>query len=180
MISMHKVKMSISKFIAGTIGIIILTTAAVTLTSISSQAQSPATSFDFPLGDGTYSYGPILQYYGTPLVIVEDTRYGIKNPDLGSAIKCFGQPWDELYHAGEDWYRFDKNTGQMLDTAGAVVKAAGNGKVVYKNDLNDIRYPGYAVIIEHILSPPKDGHDKIYSVYMHLEQAPVCGRTGGE
>jgi hypothetical protein len=91
MTPMHKAKMSTSKFIAGTIGIIILTTAAVTLTSISSQAQSPATSFDFPLGDGAYNYGPILQYYGNPSVIVEDTRYGIKNPDLGSAIKCFGQ-----------------------------------------------------------------------------------------
>lgn len=166
MTSMHKTKIFFGRFIVVTSGIIILIIVAVTFTSISSQAQSPATSFDFPLGDGTYNYGPILQYYGNPSVIVEDTRYGIKNPDLGSRITCFGQPWNNVYHAGEDWYRFDKNTGQLLDTAGAIVKAVGNGRVVH---VSDNIYPGYAIIIEHSLSPPKDGHNKIYSVYIHLD-----------
>lgn len=151
------------------IGITILVGVAIAFSSGSTQAQS-LTAFDFPLRDGAYKYGPILQYYGDPPVIVEDTRYGIKNPDLGSAIKCFGQPWNQLYHAGEDWYRFDKNTGQMLDTAGTEVKAVGDGKVVYKSD--NI-YPGYALIIEHTLSSPQNGHDQIYSVYMHLEQTFV-------
>jgi murein DD-endopeptidase MepM/ murein hydrolase activator NlpD len=175
---MNPSKTLIVKSTVAIITILMLMVARIIFASTLIQAQSPATSFDFPFGDETYDYGPILWYYGDLSTIVEDTRYGIKNPDLGIETTCFGQPWHNVYHAGEDWYRFDKNTGRLLDTAEpgnkAIVKSVGNGIVVH---LSDSIYPGHAVVIEHTLVFPQDGHDKIYSVYMHLADGLIVSEN---
>lgn len=138
-----------------------------------SQTQLPVGrfDFDFPMGDGIYDYGPIVWYYGATPEIVEDTHYGIQNPDLSPTETCFGNnvPLKEAYHAGEDWYRFDKVTGELLETGGVEVKAVADGKVVHRNPITRT-YPGDVLIIEHTLSSSINGHDKIYSVYMHLDQ----------
>lgn len=127
--------------------------------------------FSPPMSHELFHFGPITQYYGNPSIIVEDTRYGIHNLDLSQG-SCFGVPLEETYHAGEDWYRFDSNNGMMLETALMPVQTVADGVVVHRNDPLII-YPGNALIIEHILSPPLDGHDKIYSVYMHLHDVYV-------
>lgn len=70
---------------------------------------SPANHFDFPLDPN--HYGPYIHNVTGPLDV--DTRYGVQNPGLGHAGKCFVDqndqrvPFDQLYHAGEDWFAYD-------------------------------------------------------------------------
>ena len=69
----------------------------------------PADHFDFPLDPN--HFGPYVYNVTGPLNV--DTRYGVQNPGLGDAGKCFVDenghkvPFAELYHAGEDWFKFD-------------------------------------------------------------------------
>ncbi len=93
-------------------------------------------------------------------VVIESTHYGIMNPDLPGGT-CFGQPWTQIYHAGEDLYRYDGSS-----TSGALVTAVANGRVSYAEN---IFYPGRVAIIYHILP---DG-SVVYSVYSHLESLSV-------
>ena len=120
-----------------------------------------ADAFGRPLGfrDGLL-YAPRLTYIGG--ILIENTSYGVNNPDL-LGIKCFGQHWDSLYHAGEDLYRADGSS-----TVGAEVTAIAAGRVVYANPY--LNYPGMVVIIEHRLSA---AGERIYSVYAHLDENDI-------
>ncbi|MBI5822475.1 MAG: M23 family metallopeptidase [Chloroflexi bacterium] len=92
--------------------------------------------------------------------MIEDTDYGVKNPDLLGTKICWGDnvPWSTLYHAGEDLYHPDSSQS----AAGKVVTAIANGRVVDVNDT--LNYPAAAIVIEHTLP----SQQKVYSVYMHL------------
>ena len=119
-----------------------------------------AERFSPPLGfrDGV-DYAPRIAYTGDELI--ENTDYGVLNPDLVGPT-CFGQPWETIYHAGEDLYRQDGES-----TAGAEITAVADGRVVYANPF--INYPGLVVMIEHLLP----AGDLIYSVYIHLDDTTI-------
>jgi murein DD-endopeptidase MepM/ murein hydrolase activator NlpD len=121
---------------------------------------APELKFSPPLGFGDkVEYAPReLRASGK---LIEDTRYGVKNPDLHGAT-CFGVPWPELYHAGQDLYRADGKS-----TAGAAITAVADGDVVHANP--DLNYPGLVVIIRHTLDPASGAAGVIYSVYAHLD-----------
>lgn len=118
------------------------------------EAQRLAATFAPPLASGR---GP------TPFA-----GFGAQNPFLRRFVACYGRPWHELRHAGEDWFA----------AAGTDVRAVADGRVFSARDAN---YPGAVVIIEHTLAPgrrtPWDG-DTLYSVYGHLD--PVLTVRPGE
>jgi murein DD-endopeptidase MepM/ murein hydrolase activator NlpD len=124
------------------------------------EAQSGpiANKFSYPLGyqDGL-SYGPKLTYDNQG-VLIENTDYGIQNPDLKYTSPCFGMEMRQLFHAGEDWYRRDK-----LNTMGSEVTAIADGVVTFAD--RTMVYPGRVVIIRHTLPSAQI----IYSVYAHLD-----------
>jgi murein DD-endopeptidase MepM/ murein hydrolase activator NlpD len=116
-----------------------------------------ADSFTPPLGyRDDLAYGPKLTYDHSG-VLIENTDYGIQNPDLKYSSNCFGVEKRQLFHAGEDWYRRDG-----FDTAGSEVTAIANGVVTFADP--DFDYPGRVVVIRHILPTSQI----IYSVYAHL------------
>jgi hypothetical protein len=136
-----------------------------------------AERFDFPLDPARY--GPYVQGVSGPLAV--DTRFGVQNPALGGAPKCFqdrdgtGVPFRELYHAGEDWFRLDA-TGQVdsFGAAGDLVYAVAHG-VVYSTQ--QIGSQGWIVVLAHQLP---DG-SLVYSAYWHVadlqvERGDVVGR----
>jgi hypothetical protein len=132
------------------------------LSSSETEARSLAVAagFDPPLkGQDGVSYGPrvTINNHGR---IVENTHYGVKNPDLILPSKCFWRDASELYHAGEDWYRQD---GQ--GTAGATVTAIADGIVFDFDPAN--HHPGESVILQH--GSPGQHY---YSVYMHIKDVP--------
>ena len=91
-------------------------------------------------------------------------RFDARNPFLTRFVACFGRPWNELRHAGEDWFA----------PAGSAVRAVADGRVVSARDAN---YPGAVVIVEHVLPPAWRtpwGGDTLYSVYAHLEPGTVA------
>ncbi len=83
----------------------------------------PAERFDFPL-DPT-RFGPYVYNVTGPLNV--DTRFGAQNPGLGNAGKCFVDfdgnrvPFNQLYHAGEDWFALNS---QGLIVSGLAANAA--------------------------------------------------------
>lgn len=116
--------------------------------------------FSPPLGYGDgIQYGPRFTYDNSN-TLIENTDYGIANPDLSHFSFCFDTDMRLLLHAGEDWYRKD---GQS--TAYAVVTSVANG-TVYDRDPGP--YPGEALVLEHHLSSGL----VIYSVYMHIANVP--------
>jgi murein DD-endopeptidase MepM/ murein hydrolase activator NlpD len=129
----------------------------------------PADGFDFPLDPGRY--GPYVRGVTGPLDV--DTRFGVQNPALGDAPKCFQDrrevkvPFRELYHAGEDWFR--------LDAAGQVALGAATGDPVHAVALGavymtqEIASQGWIVVLAHRL---EDG-TSIYSAYWHVNQLQV-------
>ena len=128
------------------------------------EAQSPpaALLFSPPLGyrDGT-RYGPRITYSdGSLNLLIENTDYGILNPDL-QGNTCFGRDWSQIYHAGEDWYRSDGSS-----TFGAEVTSVADGKVLFANPIN---YPGRVVIIQHLLPSGQN----VYSMYGHIGNLAV-------
>jgi murein DD-endopeptidase MepM/ murein hydrolase activator NlpD len=136
-------------------------------------AQSPtpgANGFSPPLGfrDG-HLYGVHIEYDASG-ALVENTDYAAQNPDLQGAT-CFGVPWQQLYHSGQDLYRAD---GQS--TAGAEVTAIGDGKVVYANP--NLNYPGLVVIIEHAPAAGTPVSGTLYSVYAHLDDNSLSVTAG--
>lgn len=143
------------------------------LTTSTPVPPPPADGFDFPL-DPT-GYGPYVRGVTGPLNV--DTRFGVQNPALGEAPKCFhdrrnkGVPFRELYHAGEDWFRLDA-AGQVdsFGAAGAPVHAVAHGRVYFTQDIGN---QGVIIILSHLLP---DG-TPVYSAYWHVAQLQV---TRGE
>ncbi len=81
----------LSIFVSG----LLIWTALVTPSAIaddwSSQAKQgiPALVFTNPFGEvGAGHYGPRVQVVGG--TTIENTSFDVKNPDLGTQIKCFG------------------------------------------------------------------------------------------
>jgi murein DD-endopeptidase MepM/ murein hydrolase activator NlpD len=128
-----------------------------------------ADGFDFPLDPSRF--GPYVQGVSGPLDV--DTRFGVQNPGVGNAPKCFhdqngeGVPFRELYHAGEDWFRLDA-AGQVdsFAAASAPVHAVANG-VVYLTQ--EIGSQGWIVVISHRLADDTI----VYSAYWHVTQLQV-------
>jgi murein DD-endopeptidase MepM/ murein hydrolase activator NlpD len=129
----------------------------------------PADRFEFPLDPN--HFGPYVHNVTGPLNV--DTRYGVQNPGLGSAGKCFVEesgkkvPFAELYHAGEDWFKFDAR--HQVDPGAAKnepVRAVANGLVTWKQDIGA---EGWVITIEHLLA---DG-SKVWSAYWHVAEPTV-------
>ena len=129
----------------------------------------PADHFDFPLDPNRF--GPYVQHVNGPWPV--DTRYGVQNPGLGSAGKCFVDehgrkvPFAELYHAGEDWFKYGSR--RQIDhgaAKGESVRAVANGLVTWKQDIGA---EGWVITIEHLLS---DG-SKVWSAYWHVAEPTV-------
>jgi murein DD-endopeptidase MepM/ murein hydrolase activator NlpD len=122
--------------------------------------QSVATIFSPPLGfrNGIH-YSPRFTHDNSGNLI-ENTDYGIQNPDLNQFSACFGTAWNNLYHAGQDLYR---SSGQS--TSGDEVTAIADGIVTSVNTPPFVNYPGAAIIIRH----PLPSGLYAFSVYVHLE-----------
>lgn len=120
-----------------------------------SPAQASPDEFIFPLGyrDGGV-YAPRIMHdpQGN---LIENTDFDAQNPDLSRPTSCFGPPMRELHHAGEDLYRDGQDS-----IAGAEVVAIADGVVIEYNP--DFEYPGYAVVIEHILSDGRVVYSRLY------------------
>lgn len=101
--------------------------------------------------------------------LIENTDYGIQNPDLKGLSGCFNIEKRYLLHAGEDLYRADGSSA-----SGDEVTAVADGIVYDYNSYWD--YPGEAVILRHELATG----EYVYSIYMHLIDVPtniVNGQT---
>jgi murein DD-endopeptidase MepM/ murein hydrolase activator NlpD len=140
-----------------------------TFTARPRPTPAPADRFDFPLDPNRF--GPYVHNVTGPLNV--DTRYGVQNPGLGSAGKCFVDkngkrvPFAELYHAGEDWFKFDAR--RQVDpgaATGEAVHAVANGLVTWKQDIGA---EGWVITIEHLLA---DG-SKVWSAYWHVAEPEV-------
>ena len=137
--------------------------------TLSPATPIPADTFDFPL-DPT-RFGPYVYNVTGPLNI--DTRFGVQNPGLGSADKCFVDrngdrvPFDKLYHAGEDWFALDAR-GQVAPglAADAPVSAVAHGVVSWTQSTGT---EGDIVMVEHAL---RDG-THVWSAYWHLDHVSV-------
>lgn len=140
-----------------TLGVMIIHLVGAELPAAGAKTLALAESFSPPLGyrDGM-GYGPRIRYNDQGQLI-ENTDYGIKNPDLQGGT-CFGINFDQIYHAGEDWYREDGRS-----TAGAEVTAVANGQVLFADP--EMNYPGLVVIIKHQLPSGRI----VYSMYAHLD-----------
>ncbi|HLF24962.1 MAG TPA: M23 family metallopeptidase [Anaerolineae bacterium] len=140
-----------------------------TLQFSSSPTLTPADRFDFPL-DPT-RFGPYVQYVTGPLNV--DTRFGVQNPGLGGAGKCFVDrqldrvAFDKLYHAGEDWFAFDTH-GQVVWelAADAPVTAVAHGMISWTQPTGG---DGDIVVIEHALR----AGPQVWSAYWHLDHVTV-------
>lgn len=94
--------------------------------------------------------------------------YNVKNPDRGTS-KCYGVPWSETWHAGEDWFA----------PANTPVNAVAAGVVKYSSEKGSggtTSYPGGVVIIEHRLPD----ESLIYSMYAHLDPSKILVPKEGQ
>ena len=141
--------------------------------------QEPAVAdiFDFPLDPA--HFGPYIPYVSGPVAV--DTRFGAQNPGVGHDGKCFvnaqgeNMPFDQLYHAGEDWFALDaQRKVQGRAAASAPVHAVANGAVIWLQSLGG---EGAVLIIEHKLAENMrseiDG-DTVWSVYWHVSEVQVA------
>ncbi len=117
--------------------------------------------------------------FGPPLGAHDDVVYDhfahngfdVQNWALdGDYAPCFGTEFDELWHAGEDWFEVGEGS-ETRDTAGDPVTAVANGLVVHVSNGD---YPGLVIVIQHELP---DG-DVVYSMYGHVEPASVTVTAG--
>jgi len=140
------------------------------LPPVAAQTPEPADAFDFPLPRA--KFGPYIPYISGPLSV--DTRYGAQNPGVGTAGKCFVDRngnnvlFNQLYHAGEDW--FAKDARGRVDgrgAAGAPVRAVANGAVTWAQSIGA---DGYIVVLVHLL--PDDS--RIWSAYWHITRPVVA------
>ncbi len=134
--------------------------------------QNPelANTFDYPLDPA--HFGPYIPYVSGDLAV--DTRFGAQNPGVGHDGKCFTNldgdrvPFDQLYHAGEDWFALDEEQQVVgRQTAGEPVRAVANGVVTWIQNLGQ---DGYVLILEHHLP----GSEKVWSVYWHVAAVQVA------
>ena len=106
--------------------------------------------------------GGIILEEGKYRTVLENTDYGVRNPDLvhtdaTDRMGCFEVGSHRLYHAGVDLYYPNGNT------ANAVVKAVSNGTVLD----TILKQDGWVIVIEH--------DNGIYSAYWHLlDKTAVC------
>jgi len=138
-------------------------------TSIPPQTPEPATEFNFPLDPA--QFGPFVPYESGPFPV--DTRFGVQNPGVGKTGKCFVDadgdkvPFDQLYHAGEDWFAHGAmGLADGVKGSGAPVRAVANGVVTWEESLGS---EGYVVVIEHILL--EGSH--VWSAYWHVTDLQV-------
>lgn len=140
-----------------------------TLTPLPTVTLPPVDRFDLPLDAN--QFGPYIFKITGPLNV--DTRYGVQNPGLGYAGKCFVNrdgrrvPFSLLYHAGEDWFKYD---GRRQVDAGAAkdapVRAVANGLVTWRQNLGA---EGWVLVLEHLLA---DG-SKVWSAYWHVADPAI-------
>jgi len=133
--------------------------------SVAAQPQSPAAAHpQTPL---------IADSFGPPLGAHSDVVYDhyanngfdVQNWFLAEDYApCFDRNFDELWHAGEDWFEL----ADTRNTAGDPVTAVANGTVVYVSGPDD-NYPGKVIVIVHDLP---DGRI-VYSMYGHLQDVAV-------
>ncbi len=139
-------------------------------TPVPVQTPEPAAAFDFPLDPARF--GVYIPRQSGPLLV--DTRFGVQNPGLGTSGKCFVDAdgnkvaFEQLYHAGEDWFALD-GRGQVdgFGARGAPVRAVANGVVSWQESLGS---EGYALVIEHVLP---DGQ-RVWSAYWHVAALRVA------
>ncbi len=140
------------------------------LPPVSAQTPLPADAFDFPLDPERF--GPYVPRVSGPLPV--DTRFAAQNPGVGSDGKCFANlageriPFNQLYHAGEDWFSLDSG-GRVTGRpgAGAPVHAVANGVVVWAQALGS---DGHVLMLAHNLP---DG-TQVWSVYWHVADVQVA------
>jgi murein DD-endopeptidase MepM/ murein hydrolase activator NlpD len=138
------------------------------------QTPAVADAFGFPLPPA--QFGPYLPYESGPLPV--DTRFGAQNPGVGAAGKCFVDaagtpvPFNQLYHAGEDWFAVDE-AGQVQGrgAAGAPVRAVAAGTVTWVQSLGP---EGFVVIAEHRLPQGDSAGERVWSVYWHVAHVRVA------
>jgi len=141
--------------------------AQLALLPVASPLSDDATIFSPPLGyHNGIKYGPRYTYDNGG-ALIENTDYGVTNPDLSHYSDCFAIEMRYLIHAGEDWYRPDRSPANSDE-----VTAVADG-IVYDYDTR-WSYPGYAVILQHTLPS-----GNVYSVYMHIENVP-SGISNGQ
>ena len=121
-----------------------------------------ADSFAPPLGSADQIVYAPRRTFADNGALIENTDYGVKNPDMKDPDTCFHLGWADLIHAGEDLYNPDRE----VDTAGALVTAVANGTVI---EVSRANWPGSAIVIQHILP----GGQLVYSVYIHLDNVRV-------
>ena len=122
--------------------------------------SAPAVAFQFQSPYGVIS--TTTAYSEQWNVPTDDTRYGVRNLGL-LGRKCYGVAWNRMLHSGIDLYRGD---GQ--DASGTTVVAVADGQVAYF-DPTYSSYPGYVVIVSHVLS----NTSTLYSMYAHLASVSV-------
>ncbi len=147
------------------------------------QTAEPAATFAYPLDPE--KFGPYIPSVSSPLSV--DTRFDVQNPGVGNAGKCFVDTsgnqiaFDQLYHAGEDWFALD-DKGQIVGDGGkgAEVHAVANGIVTWEQNLGR---DGNLIVIEH---RQLDG-SQIWSAYWHVTdlqatvgEAVLQGQTIGK
>lgn len=151
--------------------IILLIVISGVFSPVIAQPKSTVSGWVWPLGGDGYIYETRKSVKNN--TFLENTDYQIRNLDLihngaiigDDHINCFGVGFHRQWHAGVDLYRKGEST------AGAIVRAIGDGTVYYAQDLD---YPGAVVIIEHTL--PQGG--QVYSVYAHLSPTSLQVSTG--
>lgn len=134
------------------------------------QVAEVADAFDYPLSPERFG-----RYAGRVAGMVSvDTRFGAQDPILGSAGKCFENhageriPFNQLYHAGVDWFALGRGGGMRLAAIrGEPVRAVAHGVV---SAVIFTGQDGYVVIVEHALP---DG-ERVWSVYWHLAELRVA------
>ena len=134
-----------------------------------SETPAPADVFDYPLDPDCF--GPYLPHVSGPLPV--DTRFDVQNPGLGDDGKCFvnrhGQkiPFEQLWHAGEDWFAVGADGKVRGAAAGVPVQAVANGVVTWAQNLGT---EGHVLVVEHHL----DDTERVWSVYWHLADVRVA------
>lgn len=120
----------------------------------------------------------VADSFGPPLGAHDDVVYDhyanngfdVQNWFLdGYYAPCFDRDFDEIWHAGEDWFE----QGDTRATAGDPVTAVANGVVVHVSGPDD-DYPGKVIVIHHDLP---DGR-VVYSMYGHLRGDSVAVADG--
>ena len=136
--------------------------------SAAAQPQTPGETVALAVAD---SFGPPL---GAHDDVVYDhyphNGFDVQNWFLdGYYAPCFDREFDEIWHAGEDWFE----QADTRATAGDPVTAVANGVVVYVSGPDD-DYPGKVIVIHHDLP---DGRI-VYSMYGHLRSDSVAVTQG--